>query len=201
MSLHTLILAAGRSSRFGNSPKQLALVNEQTLLERSINLAKAIGETTVVLGYEHDRLMLLVKGAHIVVNPNWHEGIGSSIAYGVAALPANVSAVLILLCDQAAITSADLNVLCNRYKDVCDHINSTPIVCASYANGVGVPAIFPRRFFAQLMALSGDLGAKKLLQNDAVISVPMERAATDIDTQESWIQFTKAYQNNKGDYQ
>lgn len=191
MSLHTLILAAGRSSRFGDTPKQLALIDGQTLLARSINVANAISETTVVLGCEHNRLKQCVNNARVLVNPNWSDGLGGSIAYGVAALPTHTSAVLILLCDQVAITVTDLNNLCHHYKSLSEDANSAPIVCASYENGLGVPAIFPQRFFPQLIALHGDIGAKKILQNNSVVSVPMERAAIDIDTQENWIQFTQ----------
>ncbi len=189
MSLHTLVLAAGRGSRFGDEPKQLALVAGKTLLERSVTLAKNVGETTVVLGYEHARLNSLVKDARVVVNPDWREGLGSSIARGVAALPANTSAVLILLCDQVALAAADLDALILCYQETFSSADSAAIVCAGYADGPGVPAIFPRRYFAQLMELDGDAGAKIILRTNPVLRIPMEHAQIDVDTPQDLASF------------
>lgn len=188
MSLHTLILAAGRGSRFGDGVKQLVDIAGQTMLERALDLAEVITSerVSVVLGYEHEKLSSLVKSAHIFVNPQWQTGIGGSLAYGVAALPASASAVLIYLCDQVALTEADLQRLCAGYDD-----EKALIVCAAYAGGLGVPAIFPRAYFSQLVVLEGDQGAKQLLHANPVISIPLETAAIDIDTHEQWLKFTE----------
>lgn len=185
MSLHTLILAAGASRRFGVEPKQLAKIDGQTMLERALQLAESASDVTVVLGCEHERLSPLVQQAKFVVNSDWQAGLGSSIACGVSSLPKNVSAVLILLCDQVAITKKDVDSLIKSYQDSLLGQTSGHIVCATYAGRVGVPAIFPRHFFSQLNALQGDVGAKKILENNEVIAVPLERAAIDIDTQEN----------------
>lgn len=186
MSLHTLILAAGRGSRFGGV-KQLAMIAGQTMLQRAVDLAELItpDHVTVVLGFEHEHLSMFVKPAHILLNPKWQAGLGGSIAYGVAALPASASAVLIFLCDQVALTAQDLQRLRTAYDDEKAHI-----VCAAYAEGFGVPAIFPRAYFSQLIALVGDQGAKQLLYANSVVSVSLEAAAVDIDTYEQWVQFT-----------
>ena len=187
MSLHTLILAAGRGSRFGGDLKQLADIAGETMLQRAVGLAQAVTpeRVSVVLGYEHEKLRLLVKSAHTFVNPNWQTGIGGSIAFGVASLPASASAVLIYLCDQVALSEADLKRLCTTFED-----EKSRITCAAYAGGFGVPAIFPRAYFPQLIALEGDSGAKQLLHANPVISIPLEAAAIDIDTYEQWLKFT-----------
>ncbi len=200
MSLYTLVLAAGEGRRFGQAVKQLAVVSGQTMLEHCVCNTRVItpGKVCVVLGYQHDILRPLVESEQIVINPNWRAGIGNSIACGVAALPSTASAVLIVLCDQVALTAADFMLLCNRYQQLLDDKTSVevmPIVCAAYAEGLGVPAIFPQRFFNQLTALEGDCGAKKLLLTNSVMSVLMERAAIDIDTQDNWVQFNKLILN------
>jgi molybdenum cofactor cytidylyltransferase len=185
--LHTLILAAGRGSRFGGDLKQLADIAGETMLQRAVGLAQAVTpeRVSVVLGYEHEKLRLLVKSVHTFVNPNWQTGIGGSITFGVASLPASASAVLIYLCDQVALSEADLKCLCTAYED-----EESRITCAAYAGGFGVPAIFPRVYFPQLVAIKGDSGAKQLLHANPVISIPLEAAAIDIDTYEQWVKFT-----------
>jgi molybdenum cofactor cytidylyltransferase len=189
LSLHTLILAAGCGSRFGAELKQTALLNQQPLLMRKVALAQTVtpNAVSVVLGYRHKELQALAGSAQVVINPAWQQGLGASIACGVAALPANTQAVLLLLCDQVAITAADLRRLINAYPTLCAPDNARlPIVCAAYAGGLGVPAIFPKAHFAQLMQLAGDKGAKPLLQQHNATPVPMGNAAIDIDTQEQW---------------
>lgn len=190
--MHTLILAAGRGSRFGGGIKQLALIDGQSMVQRAVSLAQAITpeQVTVVLGYEHEQINAQIELVHTMVNPHWQEGIGSSIALGVASLPTSASAVLIYLCDQVAITAADLKALRDAYEASIND-QSSPIICAAYAGGLGVPAIFPRAYFSQLIALEGDRGAKHLLNSNPVRSLSMEAAATDIDTYLQWVDFTE----------
>ena len=196
MSLHTLILAAGCGSRFNKDSvnntfaqtekniKQLALVSGQSLLQRSVDVARAItpDEVTVVLGYQYELLQPLLQNVRTVINSHWHLGIGNSLARGVAELPSHVSAVLIFLCDQVALGFEDLKLLQACYKSASEN-NSANIICAEYEGSLGVPAIFPRLYFSQLSALDGDQGAKQLLFRNPTISVPIAAAAIDIDTQ------------------
>lgn len=191
MSLHILVLAAGEGRRFGGAVKQLAKIGDKTLLEHALGTASKLAPSGihVVLGFCHEQLAPLAGNAQVIINSHWQDGLGSSIACGVAALPASACAVLIMLGDQPALSSSDLNKLIERFE----HARETglePIVCASYADGLGVPAIFPKRFFKQLMALEGDKGAKQLLGQHPVISVPLANAAVDIDTQEQWARYS-----------
>lgn len=192
MSVHILVLAAGEGRRFGDAVKQLAMIGDKTMLEHAVDQASILApaRVSVVLGFRHEHLSLLVRRAQVVINPNWNQGIGSSIACGVAALPASASAVLIMLCDQAALSSFDLARLTSRYEQLKSN-DIPPIVCASYADGLGVPAIFPNHYFDQLKELKGDMGAKHILQQNSVISVPMATAAIDIDTQDQWARFNE----------
>jgi molybdenum cofactor cytidylyltransferase len=181
-ALHAIVLAAGASTRFG-SPKQLARVGGRPLLQIAVERAvEVIGRAvTVVLGAHAAEIVPVLRNspASIVINRNWNEGQASSVRAGVAQLPGSCAGVLLLLADQAAVSSADLARLADAWGRQPEYI-----VAAQYAGTVGAPTIFPRASFAALMQLRGDHGAQALLRSnpDRVVRVPLARAATDIDT-------------------
>ena len=175
-----LLLAAGASTRFGSS-KQLAKVGGKTLLQHSIDTAnEAIpGEVYVVLGANAERIAAEVSAAKLIVNHRWQEGIGQSLAVGVEHLQHQYQAVLVLLADQARVQARHLKAMLKAFDD-------ERIVCAYYRGARGVPAIFPNRYFDSLVQLSGDQGAKGILQKaeDSLVEMDLPEAAFDIDTVE-----------------
>jgi molybdenum cofactor cytidylyltransferase len=179
VSLHTIILAAGEGRRFGAGIKQLALLGDKTLLERSMDLAQSVSpnKVIVVLGCHQQTISSRINIERFVVNENWEAGMATSIAAGVQALPTSATAALILLCDQVALTREDLSQLTEEFAK-----DQTKIVCAFYEKQLGVPAIFPCSYFDELINLTGDFGAKKLLQSNSIISVEIPSAAIDVDT-------------------
>jgi molybdenum cofactor cytidylyltransferase len=184
-ALHIVILAAGASTRFG-SPKQLARVGGHPLLQQmTMNAVEvAASAVTVVLGAHANEItpMLRRSSASIVINRDWAEGIASSIRAGVKSLSGVCAGALILLADQAMVTAEDLKRLSNAWRRA-----PTRIAAASYSGTVGVPAVFPRAHFGDLLALRGDSGARMLLQRDLsqLTRVPMPSAALDLDTPEA----------------
>ncbi len=182
--LHVLVLAAGGSSRFG-SPKQLVRLEGRPLLHSAVARAVEVagGAVTVVLGAHATELSALLRHspATVIVNRDWTEGISSSIRIGIGRLPGSCEGVLIMLADQAAVTASDLKRLESAWRRQPLHI-----VAAQYGSTTGVPAIFPRTSFAQLLELRGDRGAQQLIRRDPdrVVRVPMPSAALDIDTPE-----------------
>ncbi len=114
----------------------------------------------------------------LVVNREWSEGLASSIRAGVLSLPGSCGAALLLLADQAAVTSADLQRLTDVWRR-----SPRAIVAAQYGGGYGLPAIFPRAEFPALLRLRGEQGAEMVLRSPTaeLIGVPMPSAATDID--------------------
>jgi molybdenum cofactor cytidylyltransferase len=189
-ALHAIVLAAGASTRFG-SPKQLVRVNGRPLMHLAVAHAVEVAghSVTVVLGANAAELAPLLKHtpASVIVNRDWHEGLGSSIRAGVARVPGSCTAVLLLLADQAAVTTEDLRRLIGAWRRQPEYI-----VAAQYSGTVGAPAIFPRSRFADLAGLRGDSGARSVFMRnpDRVVRVPMESAALDIDTPEDLLNIT-----------
>ena len=182
--IHVMVLAAGASSRFG-SAKQLVRVNGRPLMHTIVSRAVELAghSVTVVLGAHAGELAPLLKHspASVAVNRNWSEGIASSIREGLSHAPQTADGVLIVLADQAAVTTEDLRRLAGAWRR-----NPASIAAAQYAGGVGVPAIFPRWCFRELNELRGDRGAQLLLQRhvDRLVRLPMPSAELDIDRPE-----------------
>lgn len=181
---HVLVLAAGAARRFG-SPKQLARVGGESLLQRAVTRATGVAGhgVTVVLGAHAAEIapMLRHSGASVVVNRQWDEGIASSIRCGVSHLPGASEAVLITLADQVAVSGFDLQRLIASWRQQPDQV-----VAASYGGQAGVPAIFPSHCYPALQELRGDAGARLVLRqmSDRLVRVPMPNAGVDVDTPE-----------------
>jgi molybdenum cofactor cytidylyltransferase len=182
--LYAIVLAAGASTRFG-SPKQLVRIGGRPLLHTVVTRAAEVtgNALIVVLGAGAAQLAPLLKhspGA-VIVNRHWREGLASSIRAGVARLPPSCDGVLLVLADQAAVTTDDLRRLAGtwRRRPQC-------IAAALYAGTAGAPAIFPRSVFRELAALRGDAGARSILRRspDRLVRVPMPAAEIDLDTPE-----------------
>ena len=180
-ALHAIILAAGASSRFG-SPKQLVRFKGHTLLARVIARATEIlgPAVSVVLGAHAAEItanMPLIN-ASVLINRDWQEGIASSIRAAVQRLPGACDGVLMLLADQPLVAADALQRLAAAWRRQPTHI-----VASRYGDVTGVPAIFPRRFFADLLALRGDQGARVLMHRyaDYVLALEHADAAIDID--------------------
>lgn len=187
LTLDALILAAGSASRFGGC-KLLADWQGQPLIAASINAARTLKPEKIIIvtGAFHSQLkespliaaQLNTGNVELIEFRDWQLGMGHSLAFGVNQLPNN-NPVLILLGDQPLISAQDLQ---NLYNAWCTQ--PTQIACASFANTLGVPAIFPARFKNELLACTGDRGAKILLARyaDELIRVPMPSAEFDVDT-------------------
>lgn len=180
-----IILAAGQSSRLGK-PKQLLKYQNKTLLQHAIDTAKqsSVQSIIVVLGSSAEIILNKVdtSGTHLVKNADWQNGMASTIGCGVRALLAldsTIDSAILMVCDQPFVTSDLLNSLIEKQKET-----SRPIIASQYGNTIGTPALFYKLFFAELMALKGDNGAKKIIMqhNDLLVTVPFSRGSIDIDT-------------------
>jgi len=156
--LRAVILAAGASRRFG-SPKQLLSYRGETLVERSVRLAReaGAGPVSVVLGYRAEAIRCALQRGRVspgrtitVRNPHWRDGMGRSLACGVRALDRRARAVLVCLADQPLLETGDLARLVQVWR-----ASPRSVVASRYDGKPGVPAIFPRSHFAALKPCPG----------------------------------------------
>ena len=185
-----LILAAGEASRMGEIKQNLPYL-ETTLLGHAITQAKQTQAQHVycVLGAQEEAIKAEIKQeVSFIINEAWEEGLGASIATGVKALRSKkYNHLLIMLGDQPLMTAAYLNKLIDKAKEHPD-----TCVASGYKNKKGVPAIFPESYFDALEKLSGDQGAKALLNSDpSVIALNAEDLLQDIDTPEDYERLLK----------
>jgi molybdenum cofactor cytidylyltransferase len=198
--LGLIIIAAGNSSRLGHA-KQLVEFKTCSLLQKSLNLTKQLAlPTTCVLGYNAARLKDSLTPSEqfdsddgclldFIVNSKWQTGMGTSIATGVESMSdtsKDISAVMILLCDQYLLTEKDLQKLINAWQENPDQIIASQYTEPSKQHLVnGAPAIFPKKYFKNLLQLTTK-GARGLLEKEknSVISVASPNAAFDLDTAE-----------------
>ena len=191
-SLHTIVLAAGASTRFG-SAKQLVRIGDRPLLSLVAGrAAEVVGHALiVVLGAGAAELAPLLKHSpgSVVVNRDWREGLASSIRAGVARLPPACAGAMLVLADQACVTAEDLRRLAGAWRR-----QPLSVAAARYGATVGVPAIFPQHLFGELRELKGDTGARALLRRhaDTLVKVPMASAAFDLDTPDDLLELNRS---------
>ena len=194
-----IILAAGLSSRMG-SPKQLIKINSETLIRRAVTSAtkSGAGNIFVVVGSSSEAIRHELKDLTVtfIENPDFHEGIASSIVAGIRGLPADSGAALIMTCDQPLITGRDLSDLITVFeRKLC------PIAAMTYDGVVGVPAMFDVYVYPELLSLEGDRGAKAVIQrySDEVATFHCPRAATDCDTPEDILKINSIIDSVRGE--
>jgi len=183
-----VILAAGPSTRMGE-PKQLLEFCGQSLLRRAASLALESGcrPVVVVTGANAAASRENLRGLDVNVaeNHDWQSGMSSSVRVGVDAIASNpkIEAVVLMLCDQPFVTEDVILELVRAYRE-----KKCSIVASRYAESYGVPALFDRMHFAELMALEGEAGSKRVierhLRNVHLLSFP--EGKIDIDTPEDF---------------
>ena len=179
------ILAAGASSRMG-SPKQLLELDGQPLLVRAVEaaLASEAWPVVVVLGAHAEKIRPVLASFPVLVteNPAWSEGMAASIRAGVTTLQQfsrSLDAAVIALCDQPAFSADTIAQLVAAQR-----ATGRSIVAAHYAGRHGAPALFLREHFPTLTALTGEEGARALLNDEParIASVDLPALALDLDT-------------------
>lgn len=189
-----LVLAAGRSTRMGGPNKLLAEAHGQPLVAHAVKaaLASQAIEVVVVLGHMADEVRSVVEKVvpssarlRFVTNPDFADGLSTSVRTGIAALGKDIDAAIVQLGDMPGIGAPLLDRLIAAFNPVEGRSICVPTVAGKRGN----PVLWARRFFPQMAALSGDSGAKHLIGEhaDLVCEVEMagEAAVTDIDTPEA----------------
>jgi molybdenum cofactor cytidylyltransferase len=181
-----IILAAGRSTRMGGPNKLLAELGGKTLVRIVTEqaLASKAQSVIIVTGHQADEVEKALRGLKVtfVRNPDFAEGLASSVKAGIAAVPADAAAAVICLGDMPLIDAHLIDRLIEAFAPDRGNLIAVPVS----DNRRGNPVLWSRRFFNELMALDGDIGARHLIarHSEAVAEVPVDGhgAFLDIDT-------------------
>jgi molybdenum cofactor cytidylyltransferase len=174
-----VLLAAGRSSRFGDDHKLLAEWRGLPLVAQAVDAIAAAGlpPPIIVLGHQAEAVQAALAGrtATFVAAPDWADGMGRSLAAGIAAVPGDWEAALVCLADMPAVEPALIAALARAPGEV---------VVPIWDGRRGHPVRWPRAAFARLLALEGDMGGKTIMADFSVteIEAPSAACLLDIDT-------------------
>jgi molybdenum cofactor cytidylyltransferase len=188
MSIGIIILAAGSSTRMGK-PKQLLPVEGESLLHRATRTAlrSKARIVVVVLGANEEDHRRAIKdlGADVIENPDWEKGMGSSLKAGLKYLSGkdDISAVVIMVCDQPSVTSEHLDQLIDTHE-----LTKKLVVASQYSGFPGVPALISRDLFDELKAIDDTNGAKKVIQGHLheTALVTLHGGEIDLDTPDEY---------------
>ncbi|HKE48655.1 MAG TPA: nucleotidyltransferase family protein [Rhodanobacteraceae bacterium] len=175
-----VVLAAGASTRLSRA-KQLVEIDGEPLLRRVARCALATRprECVVVLseGGEHFETALEGLEVRVVRIADAATGMSAALRAGIGALDAQCSGALVVVTDQPALAESHLHALCEKWRAAPQRA-----AASAYAGVIGVPALLPRSWFADVAALHGDVGARDLLRSRAgVIAIAAPALAHDID--------------------
>jgi molybdenum cofactor cytidylyltransferase len=186
-----IILAAGASSRF-NKPKQLLKFRGKSLIEHAVDTAfeTNLGPVFVVLGKSAEEITNRLQDYEgkitISINPDWNDGISSSIKKGLEQVETkynDIYGVIVALADQPLITVAHfVNMVKSHFTF------GKNIIASGYGGSFGAPTFFHKSIFNYIEKLDGDDGAKSIiskLKRDVHI-IPLTDAELDIDTEEDY---------------
>ena len=181
-----ILLAAGRSTRMGAENKLLAEIGGTPLVRIAAEqaLKSKARPLVVVTGHQHERVQAALKGLDVTLvhNPDFAEGLSTSLKSGLSALPDGVDGALVLLADMPRVDAPLIDTLVGAF----DPARGALVVVPTFDGKRGNPVLWSRRFFADLMALQGDVGARHLIGShaEAVTEVPVDgnAALTDVDT-------------------
>ncbi|SDO26929.1 molybdenum cofactor cytidylyltransferase [Methylobacterium phyllostachyos] len=180
----TILLAAGRGTRFGPEPKLLVPLDGKPLVRHAAEAALGAGPrpVVVVLGAHADAVRAALDGLELirVANPDYAAGLATSLRAGIRALPASCAAAVVVLGDMPRVTAAHIDRLVAAFAD------GEPAAVVPVQDGrSGNPVLLNlRRLGAEIANLRGDHGAGPLLRGRTdVLEIPGDAATgLDIDT-------------------
>jgi molybdenum cofactor cytidylyltransferase len=184
-----VVLAAGRSTRMGAVNKLIAQIGGKPLVRIAAEqvLASQAGPVIVVTGHQREKVEAVLKGLNVrfVHNPDYAEGLGTSLRAGIAAVPESADGAIVCLGDMPQVDATLIDTLLDAFNPESGAFIVVPTINGHRGN----PVVWARRFFPDLMSIGGDFGARYLIGNyaEAVVEVPVtgEAALTDVDTPES----------------
>ena len=193
-----VVLAAGNAKRLGQS-KQLLPWGNSTLLEHVVKNVLTVDAHNffVVLGAYSNEIIEKtdLSGATVLINDNWQQGLGSSIAWAITEIDnkySGLNAVLLVLADQPFISSNHLDAMIKL-----QFTEKESIIITKKEDYKGVPVLFPKKFFGELMSLSNDEGARQIINRNknCVQEIISQDNIADIDTFEAYEALHKIFGN------
>lgn len=190
-----LVLAAGRSRRMGGPNKLLLPVDGKPMVRRVVEaaLASRASPVVVVVGHQQHEVRQALRGlkVHLVPNPDFAEGLSTSLKAGLKALPEDAAGAVVCLGDMPRVNAALIDRLVAAFAPV----EGRGIVAPTWRGRRGNPVLWGRAFFAEMQELTGDVGARELLARhaDQVAEVDAgdDAALVDIDTPEALAAFAQ----------
>jgi len=198
-----IILAAGKSTRFG-SLKHLFKVGEKTIISMVIDASvkSDLDRIVLVLGYRSDTIMTAIDNhlqnhkIRTVINPRFQEGMSSSLKCGMMEIRDEFPSVMIILGDHPFLDTKTINILLDRFK------SSDKAICVPVYKGKrGLPVCFGNRFYADIMNITGDIGARHIIQKnpEQVLTVEVDNpdCLFDVDNDDDLAQLISRFEEKK----
>jgi len=186
--ISAILLAAGESKRMGE-PKQLMPFSRGTMVEQTVDnlLNSTVDEVIVVVGHRAEEVIktIVTKPVKLAVNPDYQQGMSTSIIAGLRLVDSRAQAVMLALGDQPLIDSQTINRLIDEFYN-----HNKGIAIPTYRGRRGHPVIFAIKYREKLLELKGDIGGRQIIKDhpDDIleITVDSEGVITDIDTRNDY---------------
>lgn len=182
-SFAVIVLAAGQSRRMGTANKLLSEVEGRPMIARAVDagLASEAASVLVVTGHEAEGIREALRGREVSFahNPEYADGLSTSLRVGIGALPDGIDGALVCLADMPWVAAEHLDALMAAFDPDDDRGIYVPVFDRKRGN----PVLWHRRYFEEMAALSGDQGARPLLERyaDEISYIPLESRAINID--------------------
>ena len=181
-----IVLAAGRSTRMGPANKLLQDIDGRPMVARVVDaaLASTARPVVVVTGHQAEAVQAALAGRDVtfVHNPDYATGLASSLRHGLSALPADCDGALVALGDMPRLTAGHLEQLISAFSPV----EGRAIIVPTWGGKRGNPVLWAARFFPEMKAVAGDVGARHLIGEHAdlvrEVESPDDAVLLDVDT-------------------
>jgi len=189
--ISALVLAAGESKRMGET-KQLLEWQGKPILQHILDTLSdsAVDEVILVLGHEAGRISSKVSGEKIkiIINPDYKEGMSTSLRHGLRAMDEKAEAFLVVLGDQPGVGKEIIDRLIQSFHEFG---SKKDIVLPTYRGRRGHPVLFSRRYVEEALKLKGDVGARQVLlghpEEILAVEVNTDAILSDIDTPQDYL--------------
>ncbi|MFL3025542.1 MAG: nucleotidyltransferase family protein [Candidatus Neomarinimicrobiota bacterium] len=195
MNISATILAAGSSTRMGNTNKLLLLYKGKSLINITCDtlINSKLEPILVITGFDHKKITNSLPKAidSVIYNDNWSEGISTSINLAISSLPDIIDGNMIVLSDMPLIKVKTINKL----REAFVKHNGEKIIYADYLGRQANPVIFPKKHFNDISILKGDTGCKKIINQNKInslgIAIDSSEVVFDCDTEEDYSNLIK----------